>query len=90
MYLCCSFFQVESFILEQGEFDEEPGLETAKFLLADEQDGTFDDDTQRRIEALFSASNNFFENGQLDSSTSNTYLGKGSSFFFFSVWWEGW
>lgn len=76
-------FQVESFILEQGELDEEPGLDTSKFLLTDGVTETgIDEETQCRLEALLSAGNTFFENGQLDPA-SPSYAGKFNITFFY-------
>ncbi|XP_042905191.1 ankyrin repeat domain-containing protein 17, partial [Parasteatoda tepidariorum] len=59
---------VESFILEQGDIDEEPGLDSSKFLLRDDvSESGIDVETQCRIEALLEASSHLFENGQLDA-----------------------
>ena len=52
--------QVDSFILDENDIeDQEPGLETSKYLLATEADSqgiqTVDPQTQARLEALLEA-----------------------------------
>ena len=48
--------QVESFVIDQAELDEEARLETSKFLLSPEDtDHSVDPETQARLEALLEA-----------------------------------
>ncbi|XP_067003505.2 ankyrin repeat domain-containing protein 17 isoform X3 [Anabrus simplex] len=48
--------QVESFVIDQAELDEETRLETSKFLLSPEDtDHSVDPETQARLEALLEA-----------------------------------
>ena len=54
IYLFC--LQVESFVIDQAELDEEARLETSKFLLSPEDtDHSVDPETQARLEALLEA-----------------------------------
>lgn len=46
--------QVESFVIDQ-EFEEDPQVEAAKFLLSPEEDRSVDPETQARLEALLQA-----------------------------------
>lgn len=65
-YIFCGLFykignngsctQVESFIIDRTELDEDPRLEKSKFLLSpDETDRSVDPETQARLEALLHA-----------------------------------
>lgn len=51
--------QVESFIIDRTELDEDSNLDKSKFLLSpDETDRTVDPETQARLEALLHAAGN--------------------------------
>lgn len=45
---------MESFVIDQ-EFEEDPQVEAAKFLLSPEEDRSVDPETQARLEALLQA-----------------------------------
>lgn len=48
------FLQVESFVIDQ-EFEEDPQVEAAKFLLSPDEDRSVDSETQARFEVLLQA-----------------------------------
>lgn len=48
---------MESFVIDQ-EFEEDPQVEAAKFLLSPEEDRSVDPETQARLEALLQAAGN--------------------------------
>lgn len=50
--------QVESFMIDQ-EFEEDPQVEAAKYLLNPEEDRAVDPETQARLEALLQAAGKF-------------------------------
>lgn len=52
------FCQVESFVIDQ-EFEEDPQVEAAKFLLSPEEDRSVDPETQARLEALLQAAGKY-------------------------------
>lgn len=53
------FLQVESFIIDRTELDEDSALEKSKYLLSPEEgDRTVDPETQARLEALLHAAGN--------------------------------
>lgn len=63
--LCCEWdnmIQVESFVLDQAELDDEPRLENSTFLLSatEEAERNVDPETQARLEALLEAAGKFF------------------------------
>ena len=65
VYIFISFFQVDSFALDENDIeDSEQGLEASKFLLPAETEGqgiqTVDPQTQARLEALLEAAGEFF------------------------------
>lgn len=50
--------QVDSFVIDQ-EYEEDPQVEAAKFLLSPEEDRSVDPETQARLEALLQAAGQF-------------------------------
>lgn len=50
--------QVESFVIDQ-EFEEDPQVEAAKFLLSSQEDRSVDPETQARLEALLKAAGTY-------------------------------
>lgn len=49
---------MESFVIDQ-EFEEDPQVEAAKFLLSPEEDRSVDPETQARLEALLQAAGKY-------------------------------
>lgn len=49
---------MESFVIDQ-DFEEDPQVEAAKFLLSPEEDRSVDPETQARLEALLQAAGKY-------------------------------